>query len=218
MKRLLLAIVLCLGVPAAFAQYRDPPPGGRSTIDAHTPATLPADAPVKSELDKVFTELGDQVQRADTLLKQLRDTANRKPEDVVQQIQTSTMVLSGLVDRLQQSGDIAGQLGAVRNAAAQHLKRVQELPKGMIDEEDRTKIISAWSGVLQSADNAQANMATMRDSLLAALTRLRMRSMAIGEMMLANQYQQVIDSFNRWIGELKNTVDSLHQIIGTPAS
>ena len=218
MKRLLLVIVLCLGAPAAFAQYRNPPPGGSSTLDTHTKSALPADAPVKSELDKVFTELGDQVQRADTLLKQLRETANRKPEDVVQQIQTSTMVLSGLVDRLQQSGDIAGQLGAVRNAAAQHLKRVQELPKGMIDEEDRTKIISAWSGVLQSADNAQANMATMRDSLMAALTRLRMRSMAIGEMMLANQYQQVIDSFNRWIGELKSTVDSLHQIIGTPTS
>jgi flagellar biosynthesis/type III secretory pathway M-ring protein FliF/YscJ len=83
MKRLLLAIVLCLGVPAAFAQQRNLPPGGQSTVDTHTTAMLPADAPVKSELDKVFTELGDQVQRADTLLKQLRETANRKPEDVV---------------------------------------------------------------------------------------------------------------------------------------
>ncbi len=207
MKRLLLATALCLAAPTTFAQHTTKP----------TP-TLPADAPVKTELDKVFTQLGDQVSKADTLLKQLRETANRKPEDVVKQIQTSTMVLSGLVDRLQQSGDIAGQLGAVRNAAAAHLKRVEELPKGSIDEEDRTKIISAWKNVLQGADNAQANMATMRDSLMAALQRLRMRSMAIGELMLANQYQQVIDSFNRWIGDLKNTVDSLHQLIGTPTS
>lgn len=207
MKRLLLATMLCLAAPAAFAQHTTKP----------TP-TLPADAPVKTELDKVFTQLGDQVQRADTLLKQLRETEKQTPANVEQQIQTSTMVLSGLVDRLQQSGDIAGQLGAVRNAAAAHLKRVEELPKGSIDEEDRTKIISAWKNVLQGADNAQSNMATMRDSLMAALQRLRMRSMAIGELMLAAQYQQVIDSFNHWIGDLKSTVDSLHQLIGTPNS
>ena len=42
--------------------------------------------------------------------------------------------------------------------------------------------------------------------------------MAIGELMLAAQYQQVIDSFNHWIGDLKTTVDSLHQLIGTPNS
>lgn len=159
MKRLLLATALCLAAPSAFGQQSTKP----------TP-TLPADAPVKTELDKVFTQLGDQVQRADTLLKQLRETANRKPEDVVQQIQTSTMVLSGLIDRLQQNGGIAGQLGAVRNAAAQHLKRVEELPKGSIDEEDRTKIIGAWKNVLHGADSAQANMATMQDSLMAAPT------------------------------------------------
>ena len=137
---------------------------------------------------------------------------------MVQQVQTSAMVLSGLVDKLKQNGDIAGELGAVRNAAAQHLKRVQDMPKGMIDEEDRTKIINAWQTVLQGADTAQANMATMRESLTAALSRLRERSLAIGELMLAAQYQQVIDSFNHWIGDLKNTVDSLHQLIGTPTS
>jgi hypothetical protein len=221
MKRLLLATVLCLSAPAAFAQ----PPSGCLNCGPHqaapTPAstaTLPADAPVKTELDNVFTQLGDQVKRADTLLKQLRETAARKPEDVAQQVQTSTMVLSGLVDKLKQNGDIAGQLGAVRNAASAHLKRVQEMAKGTIDEEDRTKILSAWQSVLQGADTGQANMATMRDSLNAALSSLRERSLAIGELALAGQYQQVIDSFNHWIGDLKNTVDSLHQLIGTPTS
>jgi ElaB/YqjD/DUF883 family membrane-anchored ribosome-binding protein len=208
MKRvLLLATALCVAAPSVFAQQPTKPM-----------PTLPAEAPVKTELDRVFSELGTQVSRADVLLKQLRDTAHQTPDNVVQQVQTSAMVLSGLVDKLKQNGDIAGQLLAVRNAAATHLKRVQEMPKGMIDEEDRTKILSAWQQVLQGADTAQANMATMRDSLNAALARLRERSLAIGELMLAAQYQQVIDSFTHWIGDLKGTVDSLHQLLGTPAS
>jgi hypothetical protein len=209
MKRLLLATVLCLSAPAAFAQH--------TTTPKPTP-TLPADAPVKTELDNVFTQLGDQVRRADTLLEQLRETSKQTPANVAQQVQTSAMVLSGLVDKLKENGDIAGQLGSVRNAAAAHLKRVQGMPKGMIDEEDRTKIINAWQTVLQGADTGQANMTTMRESLTAALSRLRERSLAIGELALAGQYQQVIDSFNHWIGDLKNTVDSLHQLIGTPTS
>src|SRR6185312_806396 len=104
-------------------------------------ASLPADAPVKTELDKIFTQLGDQVKEADGLLTHLRETANKKPEDIVAEVRNSALALSALTDRLKQNGDIAGNLAAVRNAAAIHLKRVQELPKGAMEEEDRTKIV-----------------------------------------------------------------------------
>jgi hypothetical protein len=94
-----------------------------------------------------------------------------------------------------------------------HRKRVAEMEKGSIEEVDRTSIISAWDHVVQEADNAQASMGDMKIKLTNILNKLRMRRVAIGEMLLAGQYRSAVEALRSWIKELDDTVKTLHQAI-----
>lgn len=208
MKRvLLLATALCVVSPMSYAQQPTKPV-----------PTLAPDTSIKGELDAVFGQLNQQLKQVEGLLGFLKTTQAKNPQELAKQVQTSALELSSLIDRLQQNGDIGGQLAAVRNAAAAHFKRIQDLPKGSLNEADRTSLATTWSSILQNADKAKATMDTMRERLGAALTKLRMRSIAIGELTLAAQYAQAIDAFNRWLGELNSTVEDLHRVLGEPTS
>ncbi|MGO8866404.1 MAG: hypothetical protein ACLQME_07885 [Alphaproteobacteria bacterium] len=177
------------------------------------PAEIPYDTPVKAELEKIFNGLASQLQEADTLVKLLRNTAAKNPADTETQIDSAAQTLGTLADRLQPEADLAQQLAALRNAAAVHRKRVQEMPNGTIGEADRTTILAAWDRILQDADKAQASMKDMHDSLTNVLQELRIRKTAVSELMLAGQYQAAVDTLKNWLGDLEMTVKNLHKSI-----
>ncbi len=177
------------------------------------PSDVPYDTPIKSELEKVFNGLVYQLKQADDLVAKLRATASKKPDDAKGDVDQAAQTLSALADHVAPNGDMMNQLLALRNAATVHRKRVQEMGKDIIEEQDRTAITSAWDRVIQEADKAQAAMGDMQNRLMSLLNKLRMRQSAITELLLAGQYQSAITALKAWLGELETTVKNLHQVI-----
>ena len=195
-------IVLCLVLPFA---------AGAQTSLRPAPSVLTADTPIKTELEKIFGGLQDQLKEIDTLAAKLKATTNRRPEDTQVQINGAAQTLSALADRLQPTGDLAAQLSALRNAAALHRQRVQDMAKDSIDEADRTALLKAWDKALIDTDKTGVALGEMRDRLTHALAKLRMRQTAVGEYLLAGQYQAAVATLRSWLGDLDATVKSLHQ-------
>ena len=204
-----ILIAMCVVVPLCATAAQKPPAAGPQA----QPAEIPYDTPVKAELEKIFNGLASQLQEADTLVKLLRSTAAKNPADTETQIDSAAQTLGTLADRLQPEADLAQQLAALRNAAAVHRKRVQEMANGTIGEADRTTILAAWDRILQDADKAQASMKDMHDSLMNVLQELRIRKTAVSELVLAGQYQAAVDTLKNWLGDLETTVKNLHKSI-----
>ena len=198
-------LVVCLLLPiAAFAQTAStqPPAPGMTT-----------ETPVKSELEKVFNELSGHLKQIDKLAADLKATTTKKPSDTQSQLEGAAATLSALADRLQPSGDLAAQLSALRNAAALHRQRIQDTPKEAIEESDRSTLLNTWDKALQDTDKAGAAIADMKDRLVQVLGKLRKRQAAVGEYLLAGQYQAAVSALRAWVGELESTVKSLHAAI-----
>ncbi len=150
MYRVLFAVVVLVAT-AAPAQpsppSSKPQPTMRSSELGRVEAPKP-EAPIKSELDKLFDQLAGHVREADKLVEQLRSTASKTPDAARKEVDNAAAILSGLADRLQDTGDIAQQLQALRKAAQVHRKRVMELPPNIMEELDRTEIMGAWDSTV----------------------------------------------------------------------
>ena len=158
--------------------------------------------PIQQDLASVLKALSEQITRADQLVVHLRDTAKKGPVEAQLEVAKTAQSLGQLADRLQDEGDILSQLRAVKNAAAVHRDRVQDIPKGNISEADRTAVLAKWNSILQQADRAQAKVLNMRDKLLGAITELRVRQVGISEQLLAGSYDDAVKSLNQWLDEL----------------
>jgi hypothetical protein len=176
--------------------------------------TTPPEASAKSELDDVLKRLNDQAKQVDGLVARLKSVSNMQPSDTLKQVDAAARTLSSLIDRLSESGDLGQQVQNVRNAATTHRKRVEEMTDQTIDNEDKTAILKAWDDITQGTDNAKVSMKNMRESLGSALGKLTRKRVAISEMLLANQYQEAISSFNAWVRDLEQTTKSLHEMLG----
>ena len=148
----------------------------------------------------------------------LRDTAKKGPVEAQLEVAKTAQSLGQLADRLQDEGDILSQLRAVKNAAAVHRDRVQDIPKGNISEADRTAVLAKWNAILQQADRAQAKVLNMRDKLLGAITELRVRQVGISEQLLAGGYEDAVKSLNQWLDELEKLINDFRASEGRKPS
>ena len=172
--------------------------------------------PIQQDLASVLKALSEQITRADQLVAHLRDTAKKGPVEAQLEVAKTAQSLGQLADRLQDEGDILSQLRAVKNAAAVHRDRVQDIPKGNISEADRTAVLAKWNAILQQADRAQAKVLNMRDKLLGAITELRVRQVGISEQLLAGSYDDAVKSLNQWLDELEKLINDLRASITAP--
>jgi hypothetical protein len=172
--------------------------------------------PIQQDLASVLKALSEQITRADQLVAHLRDTAKKGPVEAQLEVAKTAQSLGQLADRLQDEGDILSQLRAVKNAAAVHRDRVQDIPKGNISEADRTAVLAKWNAILQQADRAQAKVLNMRDKLLGAITELRVRQVGISEQLLAGSYEDAVKSLNQWLDELEKLINDLRASITAP--
>jgi ABC-type transporter Mla subunit MlaD len=221
MKTTCVAACIVFGfVVSANAQQRLPvPPPIRLPPQQVIPApqpeqTVPPESSAKSELDDVLKRLNDQAKQVDGLVARLKSVTNMQPSDTLKQVDAAARTLSGLIDRLGDSGDLSQQVQNVRNAATTHRKRVEEMNDHTIDNEDKTAILKAWDDIMQGTDTAKVSMKNMRESLGSALGKLTRKRVAISEMLLANQYQAAISSFNAWVRDLEQTTKNLHEMLG----
>jgi hypothetical protein len=172
--------------------------------------------PIQQDLASALKALSEQITRADQLVAHLRDTARKGPVEAQLEVAKTAQSLGQLADRLQDEGDILSQLRAVKNAAAVHRDRVQDIPKGNISEADRTAVLAKWNAILQQADRAQAKVLNMRDKLLGAITELRVRQVGISEQLLAGSYEDAVKSLNQWLDELEKLINDLRASITAP--
>jgi hypothetical protein len=172
--------------------------------------------PIQQDLAGVLKALSEQITRADQLVAHLRDTAKKGPVEAQLEVAKTAQSLGQLADRLQNEGDILSQLRAVKNAAAVHRDRVQDIPKGNISEADRTAVLAKWNSILQQADRAQDKVLNMRDKLLGAITELRVRQVGISEQLLAGSYEDAVKSLNQWLDELEKLINDLRASITAP--
>lgn len=220
MKTAYVAACLMFGVVvSANAQQRlpVPPPPIRLPPQQIVPPQAeqtPPESSAKNELDDVIKRLNEQAKQVDGLVARLKGVTNMQPSDTLKQVDAAARTLSTLIDRLGDQGDLSQQVQNVRNAATTHRKRVEEMNEQTIDNEDKTAILKAWDDITQGTDNARVSMKNMRESLGSALGKLTRKRVAISEMLLANQYQEAISSFNAWVRDLEKTTKSLHEMLG----
>ena len=184
------------------------------------PARTDADG-ASTQIKDVFNQMKGNVEYLDKLLAYLKALAEKKPSDIAAEVKSAAANMSILADRMTANGDVGKQLVGIRTAAALHEKRVQEMPQGAIAEEDRTRIVTAWQHIIQEADKATASMGDVHNRIMDVLTELRMKQAAVGELLLAGQYEAAMETFEKWLADLQTTVNSLHEIIsqfGTPPS
>jgi hypothetical protein len=206
-KGIALAAFMCAALCTA-APYA-PEGFGREAAMAQ-PAV---ETPIKADIDAIFARLVDELRQAQVLAQQLRTAAGKTPRDTQREVDSAARTISGLADTLNPNGELALRLAALRKAALAHRKRVQDYPKGTIEETDRTTILAAWDKVLQEADAAGTAMSTMHDRLLATLEKLRMRQAAVSELLLAGQYKAAVDTLMKWLNDLQSTVNGLDHAI-----
>lgn len=204
-------LVSMLAVVAALALY--PVVGQAQQAPPTIAKPIPPDTPVRNELGKIFERLTNDVKQADALVARLREIAQKTPEAARAEVNNAATLLGNLADRLKPTGDIAGQLQALRNAATVHRKRVADLAPNLLDEADRQAILDAWDATLRDTDNAAAAMADMRSKLMSALENLRMRQTAMAELVLAGQYQAAVEAMKKWLVDLEATVGGLHKVL-----
>jgi hypothetical protein len=192
-------------------------PAEQPLADASPPAAkiveLPYETPIQAQLKDVFGHLAEKVKAADALAARLRDTAAKNPSDTLQQVTEAETILGQFVDQLAPNGSLAAQLASLRAAAAVHRKRVQDMPKDTIEETLRSEILSDWDRIMQAADAGQAAMNDLRTKTIDTLQRLRMRQVAIAELLLAGEFESAIKALNNWISDLQGTMGGLNQII-----
>lgn len=209
MRNLIATALLSLLLPlAALAQT----PPAAPAAPAPSVASI-GDTPIKGDLEKIFGTLQNQLKEIDALAANLKNTASKKPEDATNQINGAAKTLSDLADKLQPSGELAAQLNALRGAASAHRERLQSMAKDIIEEGDRTALLKSWDKAVIDTDKAAGAVNEMRDRLGQVLTKLRMRQAAVGEYVLAGQYQAAVASLRQWVGDLEATVKSLHAAI-----
>lgn len=207
------SLKLCVVMAAVAVTFACPVGAIAQQPPAAVTKPLPPETPVRNELAKIFEKLSEDLKAADGLVARLRSTAQKTPESARAEVNEAAKVLGDIADRLKPTGDVAGQLQALRNAATVHRKRVTDMAPNIIDEADRQSILNAWDAILQNADATTAAMADMKTKLTSALENLRMRQVAMSEMLLAGYHQGAVDALKKWLGDLEVTVGDLHKVL-----
>jgi hypothetical protein len=174
---------------------------------------LPPDTQIGAELNKIFERLGNELKEADAIATRLRSAAQKTPEDAKAQVDDATKLLSGLADRLKPTGDVAGQVEALRNAATANRKRVADMPATMLDEMDRQRILDKWDSISRNAAGVTSAMADMRSKVVSSVENLRLRQVAIAELVLAGEFEGAINSLKKWLADLDQTMKDLHAAV-----
>jgi len=206
-------MVLCLLLPcAAVAQEKrypfepiPPQQSGRSTIQPIEKSTKP----VTSDLEDVFNSLNTQLGTVEQLSGQLKGLSTSTPENMQTQIAGAAKVLGDLVDKLAEGGELSNQLAAVRSAAQVHRKRIDEVPKEGMTEQDRTSLMATWDKIITDADRLATKITDSRERVLNSLKGLRMRQAAMGEYILAGRFQAALNSIRDWASELDSAISRL---------
>lgn len=199
-----------IGVTAGSAVAASPGAADPKRPTAAAPGYQAAEPPLKSQLDKVFGRLTDDVKTLDSLIARLRSTAQKTPEDAKAEAAEASKTLGEIADRLKPSGEVANQLQAVRNAANVHRKRIADMAPKDIDEADRQTLIGKWDAILQSADILATAMADMRSKMTSSLENVRIRQTVISEMILAGHFEGVLSAMSKWLSDLETTMGDLH--------
>lgn len=204
----------CVAVAAMLVIAAYPITGQAEQPSTMTTAKpLPPDTQVGAELNKIFERLGNTLKEADAIAARLRSAVQKTPEEAKAQVDDASKLLSGLADRLKPTGDVAGQVEALRNAANVNRKRVADMPSTMLDEMDRQRILDKWDSISRNAAGVTSAMADMRTKLLSSVENLRMHQVAIGELVLAGEYEGAINSLKKWLADLDQTMKDLHSAV-----
>lgn len=171
---------------------------------------------IQQQLTATLKALGAELARADTVVAGMHDAKKKGPLEAQLQVTKVATVLGELADRLQDQGDVMGELRALGAAAQANRDRVAHLEKGTISEVDRTNVLRTWTKILQQVDAAQVRVKTIRDKILSAISELRRRQVGISEEILAGSYEDAINSLNQWLGDLQKTIDELRASVAAP--
>lgn len=174
---------------------------------------LPPDTQIGAELSKIFERLGNVLKEADAIATRLRSAAQKTPGDAKAQVDDATKMLSSLADQLKPTGDMAGQVETLRNAATANRKRVADMPATMLDELDRQRILEKWDSISRDAAGVTSAMADMRSKVLSSVENLRLRQVAITELVLAGEFEGAINSLKKWLADLDQTMKDLHAAV-----
>ena len=171
---------------------------------------------IRQDLNATLKQVTDLLASSDQIVARLRETAKRGPAEAQHDLADAATALGRLADRLQDQGDIMGELRAIERAAQAHRDRVAALPKGTISEAARSAVLPKWNAILQEAENARAKIATVRDKILGALTELRTRQIDLSEEILVGSYGEALKSLNHWLDDVQRLMEKLRRSIGAP--
>lgn len=73
------------------------------------------------------------------------------------------------------------------------------MPATMLDEMDRQRILDKWDSISRNAAGVTSAMADMRSKVLSSVENLRLRQVAIAELVLAGEFEGAINSLKKWL-------------------
>jgi hypothetical protein len=201
----------------ATAESRVSPPSAPQPI-----YLAKADAPasgLQSELQGVTERMKALLGEGKRVAARLENQINDHPQEADKLIRDTATTLSGMADQTTSTGDVIKEVAAIRAKALAYRQTVMSMPAGVMSETDRQRVLEAWNRVIDTASKAQAAVADIHVTLLAELQELRRREVAVGQLMLAGEYQAALDDVITWTTELKATIEKLNNLLtGQPSS
>jgi len=199
------------------AEYRIQPPAAAWQIHL-AKAEAPASG-LQSELHAVTERMKALLGEGKRVAARLQREINDRPQEADKLIRDTAITLSGMADQTTSDGDVIKEVAAIRAKALAYRQTVMSMSSGVMSETDRQRVLEAWNRVIDTASKAQAAVADIHITLLAELQDLRKREVAVGQLMLAGEYQAALDDVLTWTKALRVTIEQLNNLLaGGPTS
>ena len=223
-KLLLLAPIAAAGLLLGHAssawgtaEYRIQPPAAAWQIHL-AKAEAPASG-LQSELHAVTERMKALLGEGKRVAARLQREINDRPQEADKLIRDTAITLSGMADQTTSDGDVIKEVAAIRAKALAYRQTVMSMSSGVMSETDRQRVLEAWNRVIDTASKAQAAVADIHITLLAELRDLRKREVAVGQLMLAGEYQAALNDVLTWTKALRATINQLNNLLmGGPTS
>lgn len=216
MSKILPTLALAVG-SLAFSHANIGPAQGATHTATATVGTTTASTP-QSQLDAVSGEMNALLKEGERVAARLAREIHAHPHEANHLVQQTETTLSGMADQTTSTSDVIKEVAAIRAKALAYRQAVMAMPAGTMSEADRQRVLDAWNRVIKSANKAQAAVADIHTTLLAELRDLRMRDVAVGQLMLAGEYQAALHDVLTWTKKLRVTIEKLNTLISGPTS
>ena len=164
---------------------------------AYSATDEPKDQPsARSQLDSISQKLKAMLSEGEKIAAKLG--SETRARDASKLAGEADQTLSGIADQTATGSAIIRQIAAIRTRAIAYRQEVMEMPPETMTEDDRRRVINAWTRLIETATKAEAAVSDIHNSVVAELGSLRKRQVAFSQLITAGEEQVPLDEVIKW--------------------